>query len=511
MRTNYRGIVKRPGARPGLSRLSLQLFALLAAVSVVAVAATAWHIARALETGFTGYLNAIQGERLDAIASAVAAHYRENGTLETLRGDSWRRILRGADPGAREAPRPFEMDAAPMDRPPGERPPGERPPRGPRPPPFEGSGAGPPRDLLALGPRLTLLDADSRPVIGRPPPSEASAIRRDIEVNGRRVGTLLIAPLPQPVDARDLQFLTTQRHAIATTAIAAVLLSLLAALGVSGLWSRRIRAVERVTARIAAGELDARVDDDSRDEIGALARNVNEMGDSLAKLERARRKWLADIAHELRTPLTVLQAEIESLIDGVRVVDAPALQSLADEVRQLGRLTDDLHLLALSDLKELPLELRPLDASAVVRRAAERWQLQAGKAGLALSCEADARVDLLADEGRLTQLMDNLLANSMRYTDSPGEVRVSLHRKGGAAELVVDDSPPGVPADGRAGLFEPLYRPDRARSRAKGGSGLGLALARAIVEAHGGAIEARDSPLGGLRVLARIPISGAAS
>lgn len=330
-------------------------------------------------------------------------------------------------------------------------------------------------------------------------------MRRDIEVDGRRIGTLLIAPLPRPVDARDLQFLTTQRHAIATTAGAAVLLSLLAAIGVSGLWSRRIRAVERVTGRIAAGELDARVDDDSRDEIGALARNVNEMGDSLAKLERARRKWLADIAHELRTPLTVLQAEIEALIDGVRVVDAAALQSLADEVRQLGRLTDDLHLLALSDLKELPLEPRPIDAAAVVRRAAERWQLQARKAGLVLSCEADARVDLLADEGRLTQLMDNLLANSMRYTDSPGEVRVSLHRNGGVAELVVDDSPPGVPAEGRAGLFEPLYRPDRARSRAKGGSGLGLALARAIVEAHGGSIEARDSPLGGLRVLARIP------
>jgi two-component system, OmpR family, sensor histidine kinase BaeS len=504
VRTKYREIVKRPG----LSRLSLQLFALLATVSVVAVAATAWHIARVLESGFTGYLNAIQGDRLDAIASAVAAHYRENGTLETLRGDSWRRILRGTDSGARESPRPFERDAPEMDRPPEGGPAGEGPPWGSRRPPLEGPG--PPRDLLALGPRLTLLDADSRPVIGRPAPPDPNAIRRDIEIEGRRIGTLLIAPLPRPVDARDLQFITAQRHAIATTAGAAVLLSLLAALGVSGLWSRRIRAVERVTGRIAAGEFDARVDDDSRDEIGALARNVNAMGDSLAKLERARRKWLADIAHELRTPLTVLQAELESLIDGVRAVDAAALQSLADEVRQLGRLTDDLHLLALSDLKELPLELKAIDAAGVARRAAERWQLQARKAGLALRCEADARVDLLADEGRLMQLVDNLLANSMRYTDSPGEVRVSLHRKGGAAELIVDDSPPGVPAEGRAGLFEPLYRPDRARSRAKGGSGLGLALARAIVEAHDGTIEARDSPLGGLRVIARIPIAGIA-
>lgn len=497
--------MKAPDARPGFSRLSLQLFALLATVSVVAVAATAWHIARVLETGFTGYINAIQTDRLDAIAAAVAAHYRQTGSLETLRGESWRRILRGTDGGAREPPRPA-FDAEPMDRPPG-----DGPRRGPRPPPPEGPGGGPPRDLLAVGPRLTLLDADSRPVIGRPEPAEASTVRRDIEVDGRRIGTLVIAPLPRPVEARDLQFITAQRHAIATTAGAAVMLSLLAALGVAGLWSRRIRAVEQATARIAAGHLDARVDDDSRDEIGALARNVNAMGDALGKLERARRKWLADIAHELRTPLTVLQAELESLIDGVRVVDAAALQSLAEEVRQLARLTDDLHLLALSDLKELPLELKAIDAAGVTRRSAERWQIQARKAGLTLSCEAGTRVDLLADEGRLTQLIDNLLANSMRYTDSPGEVRVSLHRKGDDAELIVDDSPPGVAAEGRAGLFEPLYRPDRARSRAKGGSGLGLALARAIVEAHGGTIEARDSPLGGLRVIARIPVAGSAA
>jgi two-component system sensor histidine kinase BaeS len=195
----------------------------------------------------------------------------------------------------------------------------------------------------------------------------------------------------------------------------------------------------------------------------------------------------------------------------VRPLDPAALQSLADEVRQLARLTDDLHLLALSDLNELPLEVKAIDAAALARRAAERWQIQARKAGLTLTFEGGARVDIEADEGRLTQLLDNLLANSIRYTDAPGQVRVTLRAAGATAELTVDDSPPGVPADKRAGLFEPLYRPDRERSRAKGGSGLGLALARAIAEAHGGTIEARDSPLGGLRVVARLPIAAARS
>ena len=367
---------------------------------------------------------------------------------------------------------------------------------------------GPPRDLIALGARLTLLDAQGRILIG-PPPREGDgpAAKRDVMVEGKRVGQLVVSPLPRPVEARDLQFLSVQRRAIGLTAIAAVVLSLLVASIVAGLWTRRIRAVENTAARIASGDLAARVNDNSGDEIGALASNVNAMGASLETLERARRKWLADVAHELRTPLTVLRAEIEALIDGVRPVDASALRSLHEEVAHLSRLTEDLHLLALSDLKALPLERRDIDLAAVARRVGARWEGPARDAGLALKIEGTGPISLSADEGRITQLCDNLIANSVRYTDRPGEVRIAVEKDRSAVRLIVDDSPPGVPPQGRANLFEPLYRPDAARSRAAGGSGLGLALARAIVEAHGGAIEARDSPLGGLRVIARFPLA----
>ena len=499
--------MKPPERRARVPGLSLQLFALLAIVSVAAVGFTAWYIARGLESGFTGYLNTLQSDRLDAIAGAVAAHYRETGTLEGLRAGAWRRILRNADPTS--PPPPPQREG-----PPGQwRPPFDRPPEEGEPPPQGGPGMGPqgpPRDLIALGARLTLLDAQGHIVIG-PPPREGDepAAKRDVMVEGKRVGQLVVLPLPRPVEARDLQFLSVQRRAIGLTAIAAVVLSLLVASVVAGLWTRRIRAVENTAARIASGDLAARVNDNSGDEIGALASNVNAMGASLETLERARRKWLADVAHELRTPLTVLRAEIEALIDGVRPVDAKALRSLHEEVAHLSRLTEDLHLLALSDLKALPLERHDIDLAAVARRVGARWEGPARDAGLALKIEGTGPISLNADEGRITQLCDNLLANSVRYTDRPGEVRIAVEKDRSAVRLIVEDSPPGVPPQGRANLFEPLYRPDAARSRAAGGSGLGLALARAIVEAHGGAIEARDSPLGGLRVIARFPLAPA--
>jgi two-component system sensor histidine kinase BaeS len=488
----------------GFSLLASKLFVLLGLVSVLSVGATAWLISSRLESGFVGYLNAIESDRLDALAKAVAGHYAANGSLESLRGEAWPRLLNSTSPdqgGARDD---------------------ERPPRGPgpegrfRPPPGDRAGPAdgpkgdlsrppPRRDFLGLGPRASLESADGTMIVGRRPPAEARVTTREVTVDGRLVGRLLVAPMPHPVEARDTQFLSVQRHAIVIAAVVGVVLSLALAFLAARTWVHRIRDVEKAAARIASGEFGTRLADKDRDEIGALARSINKMAGSLGTLEQSRRKWLADIAHELRTPLAVLQGEIEALVDGVRQVGRPALQSLADEVRHLTRLTDDLHQLALSDMKALPMDRRPVDAAGIARRAVERWQPQANRAGLKLAYCGAERAEMSADEGRLTQLCDNLLGNSLRYTDAPGEVRLEVERDAAGLRLTFDDSPPALAAGNRAGLFEPLFRPDAARSRAKGGSGLGLALSRAIVELHGGRIEARDSPLGGLRIVAHFP------
>ena len=130
----------------------------------------------------------------------------------------------------------------------------------------------------------------------------------------------------------------------------------------------------------------------------------------------------------------------------------------------------------------------------LVQAALARLAPRAAARGLAVSCDVhDAPVQAHWDRQRIEQLLSNLLENSLRYTDAPGRVRLSLSRQGAAARLTLDDSAPGVPAAELPRLFDPLYRADASRSRALGGSGLGLAICRAIVSSHGGQVEAAAS------------------
>jgi two-component system, OmpR family, sensor histidine kinase BaeS len=178
-------------------------------------------------------------------------------------------------------------------------------------------------------------------------------------------------------------------------------------------------------------------------------------------------------------------------------------------VLRLGALVDDLHLLAMADLKRLPCKPVACDATALVLDAMRRYQARAKARGLALrfADETPPSLPVHWDPARLTQLLGNLLENSLRYTDAPGCIELGLVRDGHQVSLTVDDSPPGVAQADLQRLFEPLFRADAARSRHDGGSGLGLAICDAIVQAHGGQMVAQASHRGGLRVWVTLPES----
>jgi two-component system sensor histidine kinase BaeS len=226
----------------------------------------------------------------------------------------------------------------------------------------------------------------------------------------------------------------------------------------------------------------------------------------LEQHREARRRWAADIAHELHTPLGT--AAIRTLQDGVPSSTPAALASLQAECERMGSLIEDLYQLSLADAGALEYRFEELDLVALVEDSLEARQRGFEEAGLQVEKHVEPIPLVRGDARRLGQLIDNLLVNTLRYTDAPGRVRVSLASEPGAILLRVEDSAPAVPVESLPLLFDRLYRVDASRNRAAGGAGLGLAICQAIVVAHGGRIEATASALGGVRISAWFPASG---
>lgn len=480
-------------------------------IVILCIGTMAWLSTINLQRGFIAYLNEVQAQDMEQVSKLLAEHYRREGSFDSLRHQRarFRDLLEQLNPQiqpAADAPPPREHGRPPPPRRPGE---GDDPraddgarPRRPMPPPAQ-------RDPMAFAARLTVKDMAGVSVIG--PPDPPPGIERDIVVDGVKVGKISLLPLRHA--ARDNSsaagFLREQLASMLW--LAGILLAVAVA---AAFWLARhlllpLPALQLATARLARGDFGARAEVQGRDELADLARHVNQMAQELEQSDRKRRQMLSDISHELRTPLTVIRGEIEALQDGIRPGGPAALQSLHAEVLRLNQLVEDLHQLMLADAGELPCHFARIGLGACLRPVLERFRGRAEAAGLALDWQLPSPdVSVRADPGRISQVLVNLLENSVRYTDSGGAIRVNLSATGATVNLVVDDSAPGVPDGSHRQLFERLYRVDSSRQRKDGaasGSGLGLAICQALVTAHGGAIGAAPSPLGGLRICITLP------
>jgi len=202
-----------------------------------------------------------------------------------------------------------------------------------------------------------------------------------------------------------------------------------------------------------------------------------------------------------------LRGEIEALQDGVRKPTPEAVRSLHSEVMRLGRLVDDLFQLALSDIGALTYRKEDLNLAAILTQTAELFRpgYDTNKLELVVDIPAGNEIPLFGDRERLQQLFDNLLTNSLKYTDPNGELTIWCRSTVGQVEITFSDSSPSVPGADLDKLFDRLYRVDNSRNHLTGGAGLGLAICKNIVEAHGGTIGAEQSPLGGLLIRIKLP------
>lgn len=299
--------------------------------------------------------------------------------------------------------------------------------------------------------------------------------------------------MAQMMGAPERRLLADVRRA---TWLAAAAGAVLAAV-VGTLTARRItaplRRLAEAAGRIGAGDLTSTVSAEGDDELGELARTFNAMAADLRRAEEARRRLLADIAHELGTPLAVLQANVEGMLDGVVETSPDRLASLHAQIQVLTRLVRDLRDLSLAQQGQLPLDRRAMDLVALAREVVELSRPLAEEKGIALAVDAAGPLPVVADRDRIAQVLQNLLANALRYTERGG---VTVAARGDAAEGVVEvrDSGPGIPEEELPFVFERFYRVDRSRTRATGGAGLGLTIVKTLIEAHGGRIWARSRP-----------------
>jgi two-component system sensor histidine kinase BaeS len=354
---------------------------------------------------------------------------------------------------------------------------------------------------VAIDPRLMLFDAQRDQLIGRPE-AAAKAVLKPIVLERKTVGYLGYLPRPEILESIERLYLRRQHGAFGAIALGMLAAALLLGAGLSTWLAGRIHRLAGATHSLIRGNYGVRLQPKGHDELARLASDFNTLAQTLEAARRARQQWIADIAHELRTPLSILRGEIEALEDGVRPLTQEAVGSLAHEAGRLARLVEDLHTLSLSDLGALSYHMEPVDLAELVRETLEGQQRALADKGLKLELSVPPDAMIRGDEGRLAQVLGNLLQNSLRYTDAPGVLAVRVERDG---RVIWEDSPPGVPEEDLPRLTERLFRVEGSRNRASGGSGLGLAIARAIVRAHGGTLTAAASPLGGLRVELAFP------
>lgn len=285
----------------------------------------------------------------------------------------------------------------------------------------------------------------------------------------------------------------------------------------------RLRGLLAVARKVSDGDLSARVPVNSGDEIGRLSQEFNSMVERLEwareereRMETSRRDLVASVSHDLRTPLASMRAMIEALNDGV-VTDPETvsryLNNIQNETQHLTTLIDDLFELSQIDAGALKLHVEPASLEDLVSDVLESMQAQAARKNVRLQGEVlGTPTEVLLDAPRMQRVLYNLVQNAIRHTPPGGAVTIMLKEDTRGLELTVSDTGEGISEADLPHVFDRFYRGEAARTRDTRmgpGAGLGLAIARGIVEAHGGTISVQSKPGEGATFRVALPFGAA--
>ncbi len=298
---------------------------------------------------------------------------------------------------------------------------------------------------------------------------------------------------------------------ICAAALAAA--TVLAVVGGRILAARSLKPVAKMVSaarKISVENLRQRLErTESGDELDVLAATFNEMFERLEKQVAQIRQFTADAAHELRTPLAALRGNAEVALSSKRPPDElrTAIAESIEEYDRLSRIADDLLLLARADAGQEFIRRARMRLDAAVGDVVDLFAPLAEAHGISLRCSAAEEVWIEGDDGRVRQMVGNLLDNAIKHTPTGGRVDVNLAASNGTAELTLRDTGAGIPPEHLPHVFDRFYRADRARTR-EGGAGLGLSISKTIVQAHQGDVRLSSETGQGTTVCVCLPIDG---
>jgi two-component system sensor histidine kinase BaeS len=490
-----------------ISSIRTKLFAAMFLACLLAIGGMTLLIQYSFQSNLLDYVNEQEKRALSQLETQLLEYYRENHDWQKLKNTPrlWQHLVAGA---LRSSLLPANGDE-PIDEPP------------PPPPKWEDrqgdhaavGGLPPPRSRMMqrvdryIG-RVVLLDDHRQLVRGNErlaPPDNLQLLILD----DKTIGYLGLHPRQNLTEKVDVEFAERLQRTVWIVGFISLLIAGILAFGLSRHFVKPIQALRQGTRQLTDGNYALRMIPYSADELGQLTHDFNLLAERLQQTESCRKQWIADIAHELRTPLAILRGEIEALQDGINQPNTSTFASLHQEVSNLQRLVSDLYDLSMSDSGALSYRKEPCDVIALLRETLDLYstsfhdqQLQLDTRGMGLQ-----PMVVQGDPQRLQQLFKNLVENSLRYTDKPGQLRLTTWQTHGNVVVCWQDSLPGVPDDALPRLFERLYRVENSRNRATGGAGLGLSICHNIVAAHNGSLKAAHSPLGGLEICVTLPLT----
>ena len=333
-------------------------------------------------------------------------------------------------------------------------------------------------------------------------------LRTDPKTRQHRVAFIMY--LDKPVDVVR-QNLNELRHQMLVGMLASLLLTVLVSILFSSNLSAGLRHAAQVARAFAAGQMDGRMRESGRDEVGQLGKSFNQMADNLERQEGLRRNLLADVSHELRTPLTAIAGCADTLADGTLTEDPVAAQRFLDiivrESERLQRLVNDILDLSKLQAGALAIPLTPVPLPSLLEDAVEIARMQAGPEEISIACDLATAADLvvMGHEDRLAQALRNLLDNARHHSPARGTIRVTVEARAEWVLVHIHDEGEGIPPEDLPWVFDRFYRAGRGVGT-PGGTGLGLAIVREILLAHQGRVTVESTVGVGTTFSLHLPI-----